>query len=385
MAVPHDSSNTSYLLPPNKEEWEERGIPDFVYGQKELVWEGVQWLRNAPSLPDRLPLSRFDTALRSAWKQRMELGLFRYCLGELQTQTLPGAVGFVAQLNVERGTQRRRPQNIRSMRQPFDSEQFNFNKIQPGEVLFRLRQEPGLPGVVQQEDILVVINVSPLEWGHVLLVPDPAQGLPQRLLPGALRAGLEAVLLSAHPGFRVGFNSLGGLASVNHLHLHGYYLDHRLPVEGAPSETLDPGGHLHLLQAVPAPGFLFYTSGPGPDLEALVSRVCQATDYLTDHEIAHNLFVTRGAPPGKASPSSALKGVRVILWARKSSFGIKEGEAFSVALCELAGHLPVKTSQDFSSLTEAAALDVIQDCLLPPAQAEEVRAALVALAAQGEQ
>lgn len=385
MAVPHDSSNTSYLLPPNKEEWEERGIPDFVYGQKELVWEGVQWLRNAPSLPDRLPLSRFDTALRSAWKQRMELGLFRYCLGELQTQTLPGAIGFVAQLNVERGTQRRRPQNIRSMRQPFDSEQFNFNKIQPGEVLFRLRQEPGLPGVVQQEDILVVINVSPLEWGHVLLVPDPAQGLPQRLLPGALRAGLEAVLLSAHPGFRVGFNSLGGLASVNHLHLHGYYLDHRLPVEGAPSETLDPGGHLHLLQAVPAPGFLFYTSGPGPDLEALVSRVCQATDYLTDHEIAHNLFVTRGAPPGKASPSSALMGVRVILWARKSSFGIKEGEAFSVALCELAGHLPVKTSQDFSSLTEAAALDVIQDCLLPPTQAEEVRAALVALAAQGEQ
>lgn len=385
MAVPQDANNTSYFLPPNKEEWEERGIPDFVYGQKELVWEGVQWLRNAPSLPDRLPLSRFDTALRSAWRQRMELGLFRYRLGELQTQTLPGAVGFVAQLNVERGTQRRRPQNIRSMRQPFDSEQFNFNKIQPGEVLFRLRREPGVPCVPQQEDILVMINISPLEWGHVLLVPEPAQGLPQRLLPGALQAGLEAVLLSAHPGFRVGFNSLGGLASVNHLHLHGYYLDHRLPVEWAPSKTLDPGGHLHLLQAVPAPGFLFYTSGPGPDLEALVSRVCRATDYLTDHEIAHNLFVTRGAPPGKTSPSSALMGVRVILWARKTSFGIKEGEAFSVALCELAGHLPVKTSQDFSSLTEAAALALIQDCLLPPAQAEEVQAALVALAAQVEQ
>lgn len=385
MAVPQDANNTSYFLPPNKEEWEERGIPDFVYGQKELVWDGVQWLRNAPSLPDRLPLSRFDTALRSAWRQRMELGLFRYRLGELQTQTLPGAVGFVAQLNVERGTQRRRPQNIRSVRQPFDSEQFNFNKIQPGEVLFRLRREPGVPCVPQQEDILVMINISPLEWGHVLLVPEPAQGLPQRLLPGALQAGLEAVLLSAHPGFRVGFNSLGGLASVNHLHLHGYYLDHRLPVEWAPSKTLDPGGHLHLLQAVPAPGFLFYTSGPGPDLEALVSRVCRATNYLTDHEIAHNLFVTRGAPPGKTSPSSALMGVRVILWARKTSFGIKEGEAFSVALCELAGHLPVKTSQDFSSLTEAAALALIQDCLLPPAQAEEVQAALVALAAQVEQ
>ncbi|XP_058398462.1 GDP-D-glucose phosphorylase 1 [Diceros bicornis minor] len=385
MAIPCDSNETSYLLPPNSEDWEGHGIPDFVYRQEELRLEGIQWPGKAPSLPGTPPLSRFDSALCSAWRQRMELGLFRYHLGELQTKTLPGAVGFVAQLNVERGVQRRRPQNIRSVRQAFDPEQFNFSKIQPGEVLFRLHREPHLPGALQQEDILVVINVSPLEWGHVLLVPEPACGLPQRLLPGALQAGVEAVLLSSHPGFRVGFNSLGGLASVNHLHLHGYYLAHRLPVEGAPSEPLDPGGHLHLLQALPAPGFLFYTSGPGPELEALISRVCRATDYLTDHEIAHNLFVTRGALPGNTSPSSALTGVRVILWARKSSFGIKEGEAFNVALCELAGHLPVKTSQDFSSLTEAAALALIQDCLLPPAQAEEVQAALVALTAQEEQ
>ncbi|XP_037688991.1 GDP-D-glucose phosphorylase 1 [Choloepus didactylus] len=385
MAIPHDTNETPYLLPPNSEDWEGRGVPDFIYGKEELMAGGIQWPRNVLGTPASLPHSRFDAALCSAWQQRMELGLFRYRLGELQTQTLPGAVGFVAQLNVERGVQRRRPQNIRSVRQAFDPEQFNFNKIQPGEVLFRLHREPLLPDALQQEDILVMINVSPLEWGHVLLVPEPTYGLPQRLLPGALRAGVEAVLLSSHPGFRVGFNSLGGLASVNHLHLHGYYLAHRLPVEGAPSEPLDPAGHLHLLQALPAPGFLFYTSGPGPDLESLITRVCRATDYLIDHDIAHNLFVTRGAPPGKTSPSSALTGIRVILWARKSSFGIKEGEAFNVALCELAGHLPVKTSLDFSSLTEAAALSLIQACLLSPAQAEEVQAALVALVTQEEQ
>uniref|UniRef100_A0A8C3WQT3 GDP-D-glucose phosphorylase 1 n=1 Tax=Catagonus wagneri TaxID=51154 RepID=A0A8C3WQT3_9CETA len=385
MASTRDSNEASYLLPPDRKDWEAYGIPDFVYARKELVPEGIQWPRNAPSLLDALPPpSRFDSALCLAWRQRMELGLFRYHLGELQTQTLPGAVGFVAQLNVERGVQRRRPQNIRSVRQAFDPEQFNFNRIRPGEVLFRLQPAP-IAGALRREEVLVLINVSPLEWGHVLLVPEPARGLPQRLLPAALRAGVEAVLLSSHPGFRVGFNSLGGLASVNHLHLHGYYLAHRLPVEGAPSEPLDPKGRLHLLQAPPAPGFLFYSSGPGPSLEALISRVCRATDYLTDHDIAHNLFVTRGAPPGKTSSSSTLAGVRVILWARKSSFGVKNGEAFNVALCELAGHLPVKTSQDFSSLTEAAALAIIRDCLLPPAQAEEVRAALVALMAQEEQ
>ncbi|KAK1327833.1 hypothetical protein QTO34_012741 [Cnephaeus nilssonii] len=142
MAVSAGSNETSYLLPPNREDWEEQGIPDFVYGQKELTREGIQWPRTPPRPPDTLPLSRFDSALLSAWRQRMELGLFRYCLGELRTQTLPGPMGFVAQLNVERGVQRRRPQNIRSVRQAFDPEEFNFNKIRPGEVLFRLRREP---------------------------------------------------------------------------------------------------------------------------------------------------------------------------------------------------------------------------------------------------
>ncbi|XP_048224720.1 GDP-D-glucose phosphorylase 1 [Perognathus longimembris pacificus] len=383
MATPGDVNETSYLLSPNISDWDGQVIPDFTYGQEELAVEGVQWPQ-VPRALDTQPWSRFDSALRAAWTQRVELGLFRYRLGTLQTQTLPGAVGLVAQLNVERGVQRRRPQDIQSVRQAFDPQQFNFRKIGRGEILFRLRPEPSCGRQDEDSDTLVVINVSPLEHGHVLLVPEPALGLPQRLLPGALRAGLEAVLLSLHPGFRVGFNSLGGLASVNHLHLHGYYLGHRLPVEQAPSVPLDPRGRLHLLQTLPAPGFLFYASRPGPDLEALVSRVCRATDYLSEHEIAHNVFVTRGAPPGEVSPSSVLTGLRVLLWPRKSSFGVKEGEAFNVALCELAGHLPVKTSKDFSSLTEAAAVALIQDCLLPQAQAEEVQAALVALVAREE-
>nr|BAC39476.1 unnamed protein product [Mus musculus] len=193
MAVPHHLQETSYLLPPDPEDWEKQGIPDFVYGQEDLVGKEVQWPRDSPSAVDTVPLSRFDSALRSAWRQRLELGLFRYRLKDLQTQILPGSVGFLAQLNIERGIQRRRPQNIRSVRQEFDPEQFNFNKIRPGEVLFRMQREPKGPATPKQEDdVLVVINVSPLEWGHVLLVPAPAQGLPQRLLPGSSAGGVRS-------------------------------------------------------------------------------------------------------------------------------------------------------------------------------------------------
>ncbi|XP_007479378.2 GDP-D-glucose phosphorylase 1 isoform X2 [Monodelphis domestica] len=385
MAVPQNINETSHL-PPLSNGCDEQsrlsvglGVLDFVYRQEELRVKGIQWQTSESGELCPPLLSRFDCALQSSWKQRMEQGLFRYCLGDLQTQILPGPLGFVAQLNVERGVQRRPPQNIQSVRQAFDPQQFHFNKIQPGEILFHLCRDPGFPMALQCTEVLVIINVSPLEWGHVLFVPEPTQGLPQILMPGPLQFGIEAVMLSTHPGFRVGFNSLGGLASVNHLHLHGYYLAHKLPVEIAPSQPLDPSGHIHLLEGLPAPGFLFYIDEPGPKLEALVGRVCQVTNYLADQEIAHNLFVTRGAPPGNPPSSLTYSGIRVILWARKSRFGVKEGEAFNVALCELAGHLPVKTSQDFHSLTETSAVNLIQQSLLPPSQFLQLQEALVSL------
>ncbi|XP_038623232.1 GDP-D-glucose phosphorylase 1 [Tachyglossus aculeatus] len=351
-------------------------VPDFVYGPRDLIVEGVRWQGSGTGEPEPPPLSRFDEALGSAWRRRMEDGLFRYRLGELPTRVLPGPLGLVAQLNVERGAQRRRPQDVRSVRQAFDPGQFNFNQIRPGEVLFRLSREPGREPRGRAR-VLVVVNVSPLERGHVLFVPEPTLGLPQLLLEDPLLLAAEAVLLSAHPGFRVGFNSLGGFASVNHLHLHGYYLARPLPVETAPSEPLDPQGRMHLLRGGPAPGFLFFAEGP--ELGRAVRRVCRMAAHLADSEIAHNLFVTRGAPPGNPPPPGTPTGVRFVLWARRAGFGVKEGAAFNVALCELAGHLPVKTAWDFQSLTEASAVSLIRSCLLPPDQFARLQLALVSL------
>ncbi|NXJ16670.1 GDPP1 phosphorylase, partial [Odontophorus gujanensis] len=194
---------------------------DFEYREDEFILEGVSWPGAA--------LSRFDRELLGAWQERMERGLFRYRLAELPTRVLPGTMRLLAQLNVQRGTERRRPQAVHSLTQPFDPQQFNFTQIRPGEVLLRLRRRTSAESDRASADhVLVVINVSPLERGHVLLLPEPSLCLPQILTPELLRVGLEAVLLSAQPGFRVGFNSLGASASVNHLHLHGFYLAHPL-------------------------------------------------------------------------------------------------------------------------------------------------------------
>ncbi|NXE95783.1 GDPP1 phosphorylase, partial [Menura novaehollandiae] len=224
---------------------------EFVYGEDDFVLQAASW-----SDPDSAP-SRFDRALLAGWSDRMERGLFRYRLGQLPTRVLPGPVRLVAQLNEQRSAERRPPQPVRSLRDPFDPGAFNFTRLRPTELLFRLRRTGG-PGP-PPDPLLVAINASPLERGHVLLLPEPARRLPQALTAPALRGALEAALLSAHPGFRVGFNGLGGGASVNHLHLHGLYLGRPLPLEEAPAEPLGP--HLGLLRAGPAPAFLFFAPG----------------------------------------------------------------------------------------------------------------------------
>ncbi|KAL8197332.1 UNVERIFIED_CONTAM: hypothetical protein K2H54_020492 [Gekko kuhli] len=346
----------------------------FAYTPEEdFVLGGVEWPPSgAPPEPAPSP---FDRALQRAWEERLARGLFRYRLGDLQTRRLPGPAGLVAQLNPRRGWDRRAPQAVGSVRQGFDPAQFNFTQIRPAEVLFALgprrRWERPCPSPAPPPRVLVAINVSPLERGHVLLVPEPARGLPQVLTEGALLAGLEALLLSGHPGFRVGFNSLGACASVNHLHLHAYYLPRQLHVEAAPARPLRPRAGLYLLEGggVPAPGLLFYSDGRRP--AELARRVCRLTDHLAAREVAHNLFATRGAAPQGPAGSAARPGLRVLLWPRRACFGAKEGAAFNVALCELAGHLPVKAAADFEELTEEAALRLIRQCLLPEAEAPE--------------
>jgi diadenosine tetraphosphate (Ap4A) HIT family hydrolase len=71
----------------------------------------------------------------------------------------------------------------------------------------------------------VVINNSPIARGHVLIIPRLNSGLNQVMTAEAVRLAVEASHLSGSSNFVVGFNGLGLYATVNHLHMQGYYLD----------------------------------------------------------------------------------------------------------------------------------------------------------------
>ncbi|KAM7289808.1 GDP-D-glucose phosphorylase 1 isoform X2 [Ixodes scapularis] len=317
----------------------------FEYDDDDLVYE----INASPTSP-----SRFDRLLRSRWDDAMEKGHFWYRLDKLETRILPGKYRFVAQLNVKRAQERRKPQHVSSVVMPFNPDLFNFTRVKDSEVLFELRKTDKC-STATKPGHCVVINVSPLEYCNALLVPSLADCLPQVLSPDGLMLAIDAVLLSSSPALRVGFNSLGGFASVNHQHYHLYYLEHRLHLETARVTRIF--GEYHELQDYPAEGFAFQVSRENK--EAVVRHIMALVGVLLETSTAHNLFVTRGTAFREGSVG--LSVIRVYLWARKSCYGAKDESAFNVALCELGGHLPMKNDDGFRSATEDSVAAVLRD------------------------
>ncbi|XP_061174399.1 GDP-D-glucose phosphorylase 1-like [Saccostrea echinata] len=334
----------------------------FLYSEGDLT--GV-----LSSERERYDSSKFDTLLRQKWDQAMKDGHFRYQLDKVESKIIPGQKKYVAQLNVKRATERRKPQEITIVNQKFEPKQFNFTKIKSEEVLFELEKEEAnvlCNGETKKRRNLVIINVSPLEYGHILIVPDSDAFYPQILTQFAIKTGLECMLLSSHRGFKVGFNSLCAFASVNHLHLHAYYLEHDLYVENCPVTHLK--GPLYELNVMPCPGFAFQLHKS--TTEDLSRDIYKVTQYLSEHEIAHNMFLTYGE---SFDSQSSVPTVRVYLWPRKKFIGIKEEAAFNVAVVELGGHLPIKVEELYGGLTEDSINETIETAKLEDKEYQSIK------------
>lgn len=81
----------------------------------------------------------------------------------------------------------------------------------------------------------VLINNSPLTPAHSLICPSLEENLPQVLTLNAIELSVNLLRCLEERKYRIGFNSPGALASVNHLHLHLLQLDCHLYVEDAVS------------------------------------------------------------------------------------------------------------------------------------------------------
>lgn len=62
------------------------------------------------------------------------------------------------------------------------------------------------------------LQVSPIDYGHVLLIPRILDCLPQRLDEQSFLLAVYVAREAETPYFRVAYNSLGAFATINHLH-----------------------------------------------------------------------------------------------------------------------------------------------------------------------
>lgn len=127
------------------------------------------------------------------------------------------------QLNKDRAEKRRKPEKFESITPRFDETKFNFNKIDQNEVLL-VEEFNGFP-------VLFLINNSPLTRFHLLIVPEVTENCPQIMTQSCLELAIDIMNSTADRSIRLGYNSPGALASVNHLHLHLISLQQELYVE----------------------------------------------------------------------------------------------------------------------------------------------------------
>jgi len=263
--------------------------------------------------------SVLDNLTLAEWEDRAEQGLFRYDVTACPTKSLSGAYGFIAQLNEGRASKKRPTEfQVDLVNQPFDDSKFHFCKAMQREVLFQFqpassRESRGscsLLAPVEESPNLVLINVSPIEYGHILLVPRVLDNLNQLVGPDTLLLALRYAREVDNPYFRMGFNSLGAYATINHLHFQGYYLAAPMPLERAPTVPLpaktskygplfgrrssrNQRVQIFQLSNYPVRGLVFEAGSSLNELATLVGTACER---LTANNIPHNIMIVdRGA------------------------------------------------------------------------------------------
>lgn len=336
-----------------------------------------------PLQEDAVPTDFFINLLLGQWEDRMTQGLFRYDVTACETKVIPGNLGFVAQLNEGRHL-KKRPTEFRVDRvlQPFDSAKFNFTKVGQEEVLFQFENSgsddsyflrSAAVTVADRAPNVVAINVSPIEYGHVLLIPRVLDHLPQRIDQESFLLALHMAAEAASPYFRLGYNSLGAFATINHLHFQAYYLTVPFPVEKAATQRIPlaeggikSGVKVSKLMNYPVRGLVFEEGNTLNDLANVVSSACI---WLQDNNVPCNVLISDSGRKIFLFPQC---------YAEKQALGEVSQELLDTqvnpAVWEISGHIVLKRRDDYEEASEASAWRLLAEVSLSEARFEEVKA-----------
>ncbi|XP_010449106.1 PREDICTED: GDP-L-galactose phosphorylase 2 isoform X2 [Camelina sativa] len=320
-----------------------------------------------------------ESLVLGEWEDRFQRGLFRYDVTACETKVIPGKYGFIAQLNEGRHL-KKRPTEFRvdKVLQPFDGNKFNFTKVGQEELLFQFEASnddndsgiqlfPSIPLEADDSPSVVAINVSPIEYGHVLLIPRVLDCLPQRIDHKSLLLALQMATEAANPYFRLGYNSLGAFATINHLHFQAYYLAMQFPIEKASSlkiTSTNDGVKISKLLNYPVRGLLFEG---GNSIKDLSDTVSDASVCLQNNNIPFNILISDSGRQIFLLPQC---------YAEKQALGEVCSELLDTqvnpAVWEMSGHMVLKRKDDYEEASEAKAWRLLAEVSLSEERFKEV-------------
>jgi len=375
----HDEYHTKSLP-----EEEENGVNNISNDKTpSLSSSSVAIIRNKHNNSTILP---FDEAIMNQFERCRTKNLLRTDpLVGVHKRVIPGSLNLITTFDEDHFSKKRctvLPKNV-SMDQAFDANTFNFNKTSQSETLVRV----DLCGSVHS----ILVNVSPLMYGHGLLIPWSERGYAQRLTANAVDVAIDLLRMeqqqrdddddddddyddgTTNKSFRIGFNSLGAFSSVNHLHLHILYPGelHRIEAEAQPevSRAGFPIEHASSARRFTTgectvdildwmvPCFSFHaaattTNRTSVDMERVdrivSAKVSNLVTILQDRSIPHNVLF--------------LKGPRVIVIPRQPQHHFDSNEAgFNAALGEISGLIVSKSLDDYRGFEEERVKEVMRD------------------------
>ena len=157
-----------------------------------------------------------------------------------------------------------------------------------------------------------IVNVSPIEWGHFLLVAELESALKQRLTFETIRLGIETINLFQNPHMRLMFNSLLGKisncncnrnsyghfkqnsawASVNHFHYHCICYPAELILDNISLEPFHKDIKL-ISSSYPLRALVIEIKPEESEINEKSKILEKIINVLYDMDIAHNVVITR--------------------------------------------------------------------------------------------
>eukprot|EP00331_Platyophrya_macrostoma_P021806 CAMPEP_0176455772 /NCGR_PEP_ID=MMETSP0127-20121128/30840_1 /TAXON_ID=938130 /ORGANISM="Platyophrya macrostoma, Strain WH" /LENGTH=383 /DNA_ID=CAMNT_0017845501 /DNA_START=16 /DNA_END=1167 /DNA_ORIENTATION=+ len=217
--------------------------------------------------------------------------------------------------------------------QDFDETKFNYNEVDPNEILFYVdledesiitkddyenrmfSGEDADPGKELNECHPIIANISPICPSHSLIALFPKEELPQVIGSDIIVLLLQVFKLSDAADLKVGFNSIGACAHVNHLHFHLLYAadlfkDGKFPMENAKTKPLlksslqSPDEQINMysvgviveeLEDYPVQAFKVTPADTKADVAEVFTSLSFAAgaiiNFLIDLDIPHNMLI----------------------------------------------------------------------------------------------